>query len=97
MIIPQEENHIQWIDSLYAAYKVKPADTKPKKTKSKTITDAYQTGIKIEDQAIPIYESLVKNASDSTSASVLNTILYQTRMHAMMFNHALRMGMGMMN
>lgn len=94
MIIPQEENHIRWIDSLYLAYKIKPADINPKTTKSKSIQEAYQTGLRIENQAIPMYEYLVKNASDSTSALVLNTILYQTRMHVMMFNHALNMGMG---
>ncbi len=94
MIIPQEENHIEWIDSLYAAYGIEPPITKPKTTKSISIQDAYETGIKIENKAIPIYEYLVKNATDSTTASVLNTVLYQTRMHSMMFNHALRMGMG---
>ena len=48
----------------------------------------------MENDLLPRYEWLVKNAEDRDSAQVLNAILIQSRWHLVMFDHALRMGHG---
>ncbi len=92
MVIPQEENHIAWIEQLFAAYGL-PADGKvPPVVENKTLTEAYELSRKMESDLLPRYEWLVKKAEDRDSAQVLNTILIQSRWHLVMFEHALRMG-----
>lgn len=95
MIIPQEDNHIQWINALFAAYGLPAKVQTPSVKKSDTATQAYEIAMQLEEDLVPHYEWLIQNAEDDLSGEVLNNILYQTRMHYMMFNHALRMG-GMM-
>jgi rubrerythrin len=92
MVIPQEEDHVRAIERLFAAYK-QPADGKPAAVvETKTITEALELCVKMEQDLIPRYEWLVKNAGDRESAGILNEILLQTRYHLVMFDHALRMG-----
>ncbi len=94
MIIPQEENHIEWIGQLFAAYGL-PSDGKvPPVIQSGTLTDAYELSVKLEADLLPRYEWLVRNAEDRDSAQALNTILLQSRWHWVMFQHAIRMGSG---
>jgi hypothetical protein len=94
MIIPQEENHIEWIGQLIKAYGL-PSDGKVSPVvQSGTLTDAYQLSVKMEADLLPRYEWLVKNAGDRVSAQALNTILIQSRWHMVMFEHAIRMGHG---
>jgi hypothetical protein len=92
MIIPQEDLHIEWISKLFAAYGLSSAGPTPAVRKSQTINQAYEIALQLEEDLIPRYEKLIEAAEDQESAQVLNTILYQTRMHYMMFSHALRMG-----
>jgi rubrerythrin len=95
MVIPQEEDHVRTIERLFASYGL-PAEGKPAAvTETKTITEAFQLCVKMEQDLIPRYEWLVKNAADRDSAGILNSILLQTRHHLVMFDHALRMGGGM--
>jgi rubrerythrin len=95
MVIPQEDDHVRAIERLFAAYGL-PADGKPAAvTETKTITEALQMCVKLEQDLIPRYEWLIKNAADRDSAGILNSILLQTRHHLVMFNHALWMGGGM--
>ena len=94
MVIPQEENHIEWIEQLFKAYGL-PADGKAAPVvENKTLTDAYELSVKMESDLLPRYEWLVKKAEDRDTAQVLNTILIQSRWHLVMFDHALRMGHG---
>jgi hypothetical protein len=94
MVIPQEENHVQWIEQLFAAYGL-PADGKtPPVVVNKTLTNAYELSVKMENNLLPRYEWLVKKAEDRDTAQALNTILLQSRWHLVMFEHALRMGHG---
>ncbi len=95
MIIPQEENHIQWISQLFAAYGLSAAGPTPAIKRSQTIAQAYEIAMGLESDLIPRYDWLISNAEDSDTGRVLNTILHQTRMHYRMFSMALRMG-GMM-
>lgn len=92
MVIPQEDQHIEWISYLFAAYGLSSAGPTPAVRKSQTITQAYEIALQLEEDLIPRYEKLIDAAEDPETARVLNTILYQTRMHYMMFSHALRMG-----
>jgi rubrerythrin len=92
MVIPQEEDHIRWIRELFTAYGMKSDGSIPKLKQSSTVTQAYQIAMQLEEELIPKYENLIQKAEDQDSARVLNSILYQTRMHLMMFSHALRMG-----
>jgi rubrerythrin len=92
LVIPQEEDHVRAIERLFAAYGL-PAESKSAAiTETKTITEAFQLCVKMEQDLIPRYEWLVKNAADRDSAGILNSILLQTRHHLVMFDHALRMG-----
>lgn len=92
MVIPQEEDHVQAITRMFAAYGL-PSDVKPSPVvESKSITEAYTNCIKMERELISRYEWLIKNAPDRDSAAVLNNILLQTRHHLVMFEHALSMG-----
>ncbi|MCK9195782.1 MAG: hypothetical protein M0P16_02240 [Syntrophales bacterium] len=94
MVIPQEENHIEWIEQLFKAYGL-PADVKTKPVvDNKTLTEAYELSTKLENDLLPRYEWLVKKAEDRDTAQVLNAILLQSRWHLVMFEHALRMGHG---
>jgi rubrerythrin len=100
VVIPQEDDHVRAIERLFAAYGL-PADGKPGAVvETKTITEALELCVKMEQDLIPRYEWLVKNAVDRDSAGILNNLLLQTRHHLVMFNHALwmggRMGPGMM-
>ena len=61
---------------------------------SRSLVEAYELSRKMEDDLLPRYEWLVKNAEDRDTAEVLNYILGQSRHHAVMFEHALRMGYG---
>ncbi|MCG7852259.1 MAG: hypothetical protein MIO92_07035 [Methanosarcinaceae archaeon] len=94
MVIPQEENHVEWIGQLFKAYGL-PADGKtPPVVDNKTLTNAYELSVKMENELLPRYEWLVKKAEDRDTAQVLNVILLQSRWHLVMFDHALRMGHG---
>ena len=94
MIIPQEENHIEWIGQLFKAYGL-PSDGKVSPVvQTGTLTEAYELSAKMETDLLPRYEWLVKNAGDRDTAEALNTILLQSRWHLVMFEHALRMGHG---
>jgi hypothetical protein len=92
MIIPQEENHIQWISELFAAYGLPSAGPTPAIKRSQTITQAYEIAMGLEADLMPRYEWLISGAEDEDSQQVLDTILAQTRMHYRMFSMALRMG-----
>ncbi len=94
MVIPQEEDHVAWIGQLFAAYGL-PADGKtPPIVENKTLTDAYELSVKLENDLLPRYEWLIKKAEDRDTAQVLNGIFIQSRWHLVMFDHALRMGHG---
>jgi len=92
MVIPQEENHIEWIKKLFAAYGL-PSDVKVQPIKeTTTLTQAYENARELEKNLIPQYEWLINNAENNTTKEVLDTILLQTRIHYTMFDHALHMG-----
>jgi len=95
MVIPQEEDHIRAIERLFAAYGL-PADNKEiAVTDTRTLDEALELCIKLEQNLIPRYEWLVQHAGDRQSATILSEILAQTRQHLFMFERARRMG-GMM-
>lgn len=94
MVIPQEENHIEWIGQLFKAYGLPVEGNSGPVTENKTLTEAYELSIKMESDLLPRYEWLVKQAEDRDTAQVLNMILIQSRWHLVMFEHALRMGLG---
>jgi hypothetical protein len=94
MVIPQEEYHVQWIGQLFAAYGLKPGGKTSSIVASKTLTDAYELSVKMENDLLPRYEWLIKNAEDRETAGILDTALIQSRIHLTMFDHALRVGSG---
>lgn len=96
MIIPQEQNHIAWINGLFKSYGLAPDVKTPAVKKSKTLKQAYTIGRDLEAASIPRYVWLIQHTDDKTTKQVLDTVLFQTRMHHMMFTHVLEMGgMGM--
>ena len=94
MVIPQEENHVVWIEQLFKAYEWHENVKAPQILDNKTLTEAYEHSVKLENELLPRYEWLVKKAEDRDTAQVLNGILIQSRWHLVMFDHALRMGHG---
>jgi hypothetical protein len=94
MVIPQEENHVEWIGQLFAAYGLSADGKTPPVVDNKTLTNAYELSVKMENELLPRYEWLVKKAEDRDTAQVLNGLLIQSRWHLVMFDHALRMGHG---
>jgi len=92
MVIPQEEDHVQLIESLFLAYDLK-ADGKPETAlETKSLKEAFELCAKMEQDLIPRYVWLVQKAEHQDSAQILNHILIQTRWHLAMFEHALGMG-----
>ena len=94
MIIPQEENHIDWIEQLFQAYGLTSDGKISPVVQTGKLSEAYEFSVKMEADLLPRYEWLVKNAEDPDSAQALNTILVQSRWHMVMFEHAIRMGHG---
>lgn len=95
MIIPQEENHIQWITELFSAYGLSSTGPTPAIRRSETLTQAYETAMELEANLLPRYQWLIENAEDNDTRWVLNPISAQTGMHYRMFGMTLRMS-GMM-
>ena len=95
MIIPQEENHIQWITELFVAYGLSPAGPTPAISRSQTLAQAYEIAMDLEANLLPRYDWLIAKAEDNDTRWVLNPVSAQTGMHYRMFSMALRMS-GMM-
>jgi hypothetical protein len=92
MVIPQEEDHVELIERLFAAYGL-PADGNPgPAVETKSLREAFELCARMEEELISRYAWLVQKAEDQDSAQVLNQILLQTRWHLAMFQHALGMG-----
>lgn len=94
MVIPQEENHVTWIEQLFKAYGLHENVKVPSIVDNKTLTEAYEHSVKLENDLLPRYEWLVKKAEDNDTAEAMNIIFVQSRWHLVMFDHALRMGHG---
>ena len=92
MVIPQEENHIEWIARLYSAFGMQAPDSVPALIETSSGRDALQVAMNLEKQLVPNYEWLIKNAENDEVKRIINDILYQTRMHYTMFQHAMYMG-----
>lgn len=94
MVIPQTDRHIRWIEDLFKAYGLALDEKLSLVGPANTLTEAYEKSIARENELLPQYEWLVKNAEDLDSAHVLDTILIRSRIHYVLFEHALRMGPG---
>jgi rubrerythrin len=89
-VIPQEEEHVKWLNALFKAYGL-PVEVKtPLVRDAKTLKEAYEIAMKLEADLFAPYQWLIRNAEDQTSAQVLTTILYQSRRHYRMFKNALQ-------
>jgi hypothetical protein len=91
IIIPQESMHIEWINSLFKAYRLTPYVGKLQIKQSKSIYEAVNIARNLEQDLISKYPWLIQNAGDDTSSRVLEYILVQSRMHYTMFSHFLEM------
>lgn len=94
-VIPDEENHIAWIKGLFQAFGETYSADVSLVTETDSPEEAYRVAMELEQELIPDYEWLIRNASDEQARQVIETIMFQTRMHHTMFQHALSMG-GMM-
>lgn len=95
MVIPQEDDHILWIEKLFDAYGLLPEEKTYPVEKTASFRQALIKSANMESSLIRRYEWLIKNAEDDESKNVLETILLQTRMHYAMFTHSLRVGPAM--
>jgi hypothetical protein len=94
-VIPDEENHIAWIGGLFQAFGETYANDAPPVKNTASPEEAYRVAMELEQELVPDYEWMIRNASDEQTRQIIETILFQTRMHYTMFQHALNMG-GMM-
>src|SRR3990172_169219 len=62
MVIPQKENHIYWIEQLFAAYGLPPDGKVPQIVQAKSLPQAYELAVKREAGSLSRYEWLIKNA-----------------------------------
>jgi hypothetical protein len=92
MVIFQEENHISLIERLFFAYGLKTNGKSESAVGTKSLKEAFELCVGMEQELIPRYTWLVQNAEDRDSAQILNNILLQTRWHLAMFQHAIDMG-----
>jgi hypothetical protein len=92
MVIPQEEEHIYLIERLFAAYGLKSDGKLEPIVVTRSLEEALELCVRMEQELIPRYTWLVQKAEDRDSAKVLNQILLQTRIHLAMFQHTLGMG-----
>jgi hypothetical protein len=92
MIIPQEVDHISWIEKLFSAYGLAPNEKPEYPIETTNLQGAYQLAIQMEQDLISRYSWLTQNAPDQNSAQVLNTISYQSSWHRAMFQIALGIG-----
>jgi hypothetical protein len=92
MVIPQEQDHIQWIMELFSAYGLPSAGPTPVIRRSQSLAQAYEIAMQLESDLTPRYEWLINNAEDAHTAGVLDSILAQTSMHYRMFSMAMSMG-----
>ena len=92
MIIPQEQNHIDWIRRMLTAYGLTPSEKRLPVVETNTLEEAYALGKKLEADLVPRYERLIQNAEDSTARQTLDVILLETRHHYVMFDHVGWMG-----
>ncbi len=93
-IIPQEYNHVRWLEQLLAAYGLKAKLGEKAVTKvapSTTLAEALRDDRQLEVDLIVRYQWLIKHAPDSASRDLLGTLLLQTRIHYVLFDHALAM------
>ncbi|MDD5168725.1 MAG: hypothetical protein PHN75_07900 [Syntrophales bacterium] len=94
IVIPETDQHIRWIEGLFKAYGLAVDEELYLVGPAKSLKDAYEKSEARENELIPQFEWLVKNAEDRDSARVLDTMLLRCRFHYVMFEHVLRMGHG---
>jgi hypothetical protein len=92
MVIPQESEHIYLIERLFAAYGLKSDGKLEPVVETRSLKEALELCVRLEQELLPRYTWLVQKAEDRDSARVLNQILLQSRMHLAMFQHTLGMG-----
>lgn len=87
-VLPQIEQHIGWIEKLFAAYGLKIADGEiPSLKKPDTVLKALKNGKKMEEELVREYRWLFNYAEDKTTKRVLNIILSQTSIHLILFEN----------
>lgn len=87
MVLHHEENHIDQIEALFAAYGLAVRIEAPKLRVSNSLDAAFATAIDLEAALFEPYEWLIQNAEDEISPQILNLILSQSRMHHRVFSH----------
>jgi hypothetical protein len=89
-IIPQIDQHVTWINKLFAAYGL-AADEKPTSLQTPdTVLQAFKNGKKLETDLARQYEWLLNEAEDKITKRVLNALLTQTNLDIVMFQNNIR-------
>lgn len=91
-VIPQTDQHIRWIEELFKAYGLSLDEELYLVGPAQSLTEAYEKSKIKENDLLPQFEWLVKNAEDRESARVLDAILIRSRIHYVLFEHVIRMG-----
>jgi hypothetical protein len=89
-IIPQIDLHIDWIKKLFSAYGIATDEKSPPWRTAESVLQALKNGRKLEKDLSAQYEWLLNQAEDKVTKRVLNTMLTQTNLNAVMFQNALR-------
>jgi hypothetical protein len=89
-IIPQIDLHLAWIKRLFSAYGVAADEKSSPGYTAESVLQALKIGRKLENNLSAQYEWLLNEAEDKVTKRVLNTMLTQTKLNAVMFQNALR-------
>jgi hypothetical protein len=92
-VLPQVDQHIDWIGKLFSAYGL-PTEgkTPPEKTleTTGTLLQVLKNGRKMEVDLASQYEWLLRHAEDKVTKRVLNTLLTQTNINRVLFQNDIR-------
>jgi hypothetical protein len=89
VIIPQKQSQVEWITALFPVLGMKIPDSTGTPSDTASWHDVLQVSMNLERLLIREYEWLVQNTENEKTRRVLSDFLYQTRMHYIMFQHAL--------
>jgi hypothetical protein len=89
-IIPQIDQHITWINKLFAAYGLAAEEKSASLKTPDTILQAFKNGKKLETDIARQYEWLLNEAEDKITKRVLNTMLTKTNLDIIMFQNNIR-------
>lgn len=90
MVIPQEYEHVNSINSILNSYNQKSTSEHPPIREGQSLQEAYVLDRNLESDLLNRYRWLIENSNDSNATQKLRINQSQTQHHYTMFNNAIR-------